>query len=460
MDDPNITMEEYIRLEEEKAQRHGRTFNWQTATYGKMEYCEDEDDSFTNLKTKYPAIVFDDTSDAALSCEPTVSRLNNNEIDFETSFDESDDEDYMVEGYNEDIVHNYEQRLETIWGRSVNRVHVLDFSGLTKGMRQTLGDRLRIVYIGDEGQELFTSHAWRRRLGLFLLALGLHTDEEMAKAGFGAYWLGNMAPLPSRDQRYPFLRYQVEEYDEGIVHSYEQRLETIWGRSVNRVHILDFVGLTEGMRQTLGDRLSMVYTRDEGQELFTSHAWRRLFEIRAPLVRGFILEFLSTYRMSDTEMGLDVADTFISVRGQAPEKLTDVDLFYLRSMDRGTSNVLYLLAQYLFRHAEGRKSGARLSGGHFIGHLDAHFGLRQPNATASAPRAVKDALAADEGAQGDPAPMYAPQPPPPAPRTIQQRVSRLEEEVQELRQSIDLAVRKSTIWYTLKKTYVEFVRSF
>ncbi|GJX60730.1 hypothetical protein Tco_0292120 [Tanacetum coccineum] len=42
------------------------------------------------------SIVFDDTSDAALSCEPTVSPLDNNEIDFEISFDESDDEDYMV----------------------------------------------------------------------------------------------------------------------------------------------------------------------------------------------------------------------------------------------------------------------------------------------------------------------------------------------------------------------------
>ncbi|GJR57193.1 hypothetical protein Tco_1499355, partial [Tanacetum coccineum] len=95
MDDPNITIEEYIILVEEKAHRHGRTFNWQTATYGKMEYCEDEDDSFMNLETEYPAIVFDDTFDTTLSCEPAVSPLNNNEIDFKISLDESDDEDYM-----------------------------------------------------------------------------------------------------------------------------------------------------------------------------------------------------------------------------------------------------------------------------------------------------------------------------------------------------------------------------
>ncbi|GKA30135.1 hypothetical protein Tco_0716440 [Tanacetum coccineum] len=59
--------------------------------------------------------------------------------------------------------------------------------------------------------------------------------------------------------------------------------------------------------------------------------------------------------------------------GQAPEKVTGVDLFYLRIMNRGTANVPQLLAQYLFRHAEGRKSGARLSGGHFMCVLAMHF---------------------------------------------------------------------------------------
>ncbi|GJY97994.1 hypothetical protein Tco_0514904 [Tanacetum coccineum] len=96
MDDPNITMKEYIRLQEKKAQRAGRTFNWQTATYGKVKYYEDEEDCFTNFESEFPAIVFDDTFDAALSCEPMVSPLNDNKIDFRISFDESDDEDYMV----------------------------------------------------------------------------------------------------------------------------------------------------------------------------------------------------------------------------------------------------------------------------------------------------------------------------------------------------------------------------
>ncbi|GJY36658.1 hypothetical protein Tco_0422036 [Tanacetum coccineum] len=66
MEDPNITMEVNIRLEEKKACRH--------------------------------AIVFNDelTSEVALSCETTVSSLDNNKIDFRISFDESDDEYYTL----------------------------------------------------------------------------------------------------------------------------------------------------------------------------------------------------------------------------------------------------------------------------------------------------------------------------------------------------------------------------
>nr|GEW16398.1 hypothetical protein [Tanacetum cinerariifolium] len=280
MDDPNITIEEYIRLEEEKARRHGRTFNWQTATYGKMEYCENKDDSFTNLETEYPAIVFDDTSDATLSWEPTVSPLDNNEIDFKLSFDESDDEDYM--------------RLEMILGRAVNRVHVLDFVGLTDGMRQTLANRPSMVYTVDDGHALFTTHA--RRSERVILDKGDLRDYSMEISSDKGFF----GPAPS----YVFIQYTM----------------------------------------------------------------RRL-----------------CHRM--------IAYS-ISGRGQAPEK-------------------------YLFRHAEGRKSGARLSDGHFIGRLAAHFRLvsdrglrslsvvakRQHAIMAGAPGATKDPPIADEGSQDVPTPV-------------------------------------------------------
>ncbi|GKD67650.1 hypothetical protein Tco_1321740 [Tanacetum coccineum] len=124
-------------------------------------------------------------------------------------------------------------------------------------------------------------------------------------------------------------------------------------------------------------------------------------------------------------------------------------------MDRGTTNIPYLLAQYLFRHAEGRKSGARLSGRHFIGGLDHHFGLvsddglgglsivtrhgvkRQPVAAAAAPGGADDAPDVDEGAQAIPTPIHAPPPPPPAAgKTMTQRLGRLEEDIQGLRPDV------------------------
>ncbi|GJU28564.1 hypothetical protein Tco_1167185 [Tanacetum coccineum] len=133
MDNLNITMEEYIRLQEEKALTRGETFNWQTATYDKREYCDDEDDSFTNFEPKFPAIILGNTnaissqttqgttmgeyeaekedseielpaifigdtstSNTILSYEPTVSHLNESKIDFRISFDEFDDDDYTM----------------------------------------------------------------------------------------------------------------------------------------------------------------------------------------------------------------------------------------------------------------------------------------------------------------------------------------------------------------------------
>ncbi|GKF53021.1 hypothetical protein Tco_0159931 [Tanacetum coccineum] len=135
----------------------------------------------------------------------------------------------------------------------------------------------------------------------------------------------------------------------------------------------------------------------------------------------------------------------------------------------------------MFRHAKGRKSGARLSGGHFIGHLAHHFCLvsddglrglsvvarelplidmvklvklnicieigddwawvapgpeRQHVVTFGAPEAAGDVPVVVEGGHVIPAPVQAPQQPPPPPpvaaRTMPQRLVKLEEEVQGL----------------------------
>ncbi|GJZ48758.1 hypothetical protein Tco_0602590 [Tanacetum coccineum] len=62
MDDPDITMEEYIRLEEEKARRRGQVYNWETATY-EVSY---------DFENEFSAIIYNDAlaTDHKISFEP------------------------------------------------------------------------------------------------------------------------------------------------------------------------------------------------------------------------------------------------------------------------------------------------------------------------------------------------------------------------------------------------------
>ncbi|GJZ84107.1 hypothetical protein Tco_0649446 [Tanacetum coccineum] len=87
MDDPNITLEEYIRLEEEKARKRGKVLNGETTKYGKIWYDEDVHD-IKSVETEFPAIVFSDnlTSNETLSCEPTVTIVYNDPLTSKSDF--------------------------------------------------------------------------------------------------------------------------------------------------------------------------------------------------------------------------------------------------------------------------------------------------------------------------------------------------------------------------------------
>ncbi|GKB44356.1 hypothetical protein Tco_0889298 [Tanacetum coccineum] len=530
MDDANITIEEYIRLKEEKAQKRKKVFNWETAKYGKVWYDEDIHD-LRFVETEFPVIAFIDevSSEKTLSCEPTVSSLND-EIDFRVSFDDSDEEDYTVifdknsfsyktistidlktdsENDNEKVMPSLSSPEPT-----VSCFDYLDF------FKDFENEFPAIVYNDAQTSksDLLTEPILSpQHIDEFDLndetSVSKYDKEEHNILYFNDLFPFNIIYLndlkSEKDNEIDIIQSSkgneithgsnVEGYTEEVVHDFEQRLETIFARQVNRVHILDFEGLTPDMRQDLAERMRMVYIGDDGQEVFMSHAWRRFFRIRAPLVQEFILKFFSTCRIGD-EMGLDVEmeeDEFgvywlgseqlipdkgdlsdywveissgrdflrgapsytyirdpvrrlchrlisysISGRGQAPEKVTATDLFYLCSMDRGAANVQYLLAQYLFRHVKGRKSSARLSGGHFIRRLAHHFGLVSNDGlrglsvmarelplidmgelvvAAGAPKAAEDAPAVDEGGQAVPAPV----------------LGRLEEEVQGLRRDVE-----------------------
>ncbi|GJV07855.1 hypothetical protein Tco_1345511 [Tanacetum coccineum] len=82
-------------------------------------------------------------------------------------------------------------------------------------------------------------------------------------------------------------------------------------RNVVKAKVLDFEELTKEMSQDMTDRLRMDHTRADGQVVFASHVWRRLFRIRGPLVRELILEFFSTCRIAQGVLDLDTLDTLL-----------------------------------------------------------------------------------------------------------------------------------------------------
>nr|GEV27094.1 hypothetical protein [Tanacetum cinerariifolium] len=116
MDDSSITMEEYIRLEEEKARKHRKVFNWEIAKYGKIWYDEDVHD-LRSVETEFPAIVFNDnlTLNETLFCEPTVPGFR---------------------VLSPDIA-DFKERLERIHDMGTHRARVLDFEGMLELVKIT-----------------------------------------------------------------------------------------------------------------------------------------------------------------------------------------------------------------------------------------------------------------------------------------------------------------------------------
>ncbi|GJU74111.1 hypothetical protein Tco_1265516 [Tanacetum coccineum] len=82
----------------------------------------------------------------------------------------------------------------------------------------------------------------------------------------------NMAPLPPREQRHPFLRYQGLEYTDADIADFEERLERIHDRDTHRVQVVDFQGMPELMRDVLDARMLMEHRDDGGVVVFTSRA--------------------------------------------------------------------------------------------------------------------------------------------------------------------------------------------
>ncbi|GKC60383.1 hypothetical protein Tco_1087981 [Tanacetum coccineum] len=240
MDDPNITMEEYIRLEEEKAQKRRKVFNWETAKYGKIWFDEDIHD-LRSVETEFLTIAFNNevSSEKTLSCEPTVSSLND-EIDFRILFDDSDDEDYtpaiscfddldFFKDYENEfpaIVYNdaqtYKSDLLTESILSPQRINEFDLNGETS-----------VPEYDEEEQNIFYFN------DLFPFNI-IHPDDLKSEIdnddneidiiqSLGDNEIIYMA-LPPCDQRQQYLRYEGLQYTYADIVDFKARLARIYRR--------------------------------------------------------------------------------------------------------------------------------------------------------------------------------------------------------------------------------------
>ncbi|GJR19706.1 hypothetical protein Tco_0968233 [Tanacetum coccineum] len=358
MDDPNMTMEEYIKLEE-KARRRGRVFNWQTATYGKIRVDDDLYD-LRSMEAEFP--------DMALPPREQRHRFFR----------------YERLQYTDADVEDFESRLARIYQREVHRVQVFNFGGLSDLMAEGLSARMLMEHRDDQGVSLFTSRAWRQLFDIrgplegmswreFILALGLYTAEEMQTVGFGAYWADSARQIPDKGD---LKDYWIE------ISSAGDFLDTAPSYTMIQDPIL-----------RLCHRYLRLFVagRKSGAHIYGGKFVARLAE-HFGLLTAEILGGLTVIALE-----LPIIDMVELVRLQIYEQLDDTWAWVAMRPER------------------------------------------QPDAAAGAPAVAEDAPADDEGDQAILAPVHAPQqlpPPPPAARTMPQRLGRLEEEVQGLRRDV------------------------
>ncbi|GJS60050.1 hypothetical protein Tco_0654834 [Tanacetum coccineum] len=464
MDDSNITIEEYIRLEEEKAQKRRKVFNWETAKYGKIWYDKDILD-LRSVETEFPTIVFNDnlTSNETPSCEPMVSSLNDNEIDFRISFDEFDNEDYTNEFpaiiYNEALTSKSDFSTEpTLCPQCINKFDLKDETSLSEYDKEEqnvlyFNDLFpfNIIYPDDQksdkdnnDNEIDTiqslGEAKRSPYGVSIYEYALSTLRTKCLKFYKLCTVlanfANMALLP-RDQRHQYLRYEGLQYTDADIMDFEKRLAKIYKKEVHRVQVLCAslhllrIGISHvhnpGWRKFI---LALgFHTAEEMETVGFGAYW--VESARQILDKGDLRDYW---------IGISSAGDFLGTT----LSYTSIRDLILRLCHR-------LIACSIA--ARRRKQGAMISRGQFVARLAEHFGLVTEemlqgltvilrellvidmaellDAAAGDPGTAEDAPTVDEGDQAILAPVQAPQPPPSA-RTMPQRMANLKEDMHDI----------------------------
>ncbi|GJT63756.1 hypothetical protein Tco_1015236 [Tanacetum coccineum] len=159
MDDPSMTMEEYIKYEEEEARWNGKVFNWQTTTYEKIMIDDDLHD-LSSVEAEFPAIVINDNfaPHDTLQCKSQVNSENDNEkvilsiTSPEPAISYIDDLDFFNDFENEflAIVYNNAQtsKSDLLTEPILNPQHIDEFNDKTS-LSEYDEEEQNVLYFND-----------------------------------------------------------------------------------------------------------------------------------------------------------------------------------------------------------------------------------------------------------------------------------------------------------------------
>ncbi|GJR55938.1 hypothetical protein Tco_1406459 [Tanacetum coccineum] len=166
-----------------------------------------------------------------------------------------------------------------------------------------------------------------------------------------------MAPLPPREQRHRFLRYEGLEYTDSDITDFEGRLARIHMREVHRVPVFDFGGLPDLMAEGLTARMF-------GQAILDLDTPGTLqFQLGGARRHSIPGQGVSKYWMGNSLLEIPCTILHTPRLDQAPAKGDRTDLFYLRGRTLGRPRSLRVARRWfrLQNYVDDRYTCARVA---------------------------------------------------------------------------------------------------
>ncbi|GKC86550.1 hypothetical protein Tco_1147199 [Tanacetum coccineum] len=338
--------------------------------------CFDDLDFFNDFENEFPAIVYNDaqTSKSDYLTEPILSHQHINEFNLndETSVSEYDKDEQNILYFNDIFPFNV-TRPDDLNSKKDNNDSDIDIIQSSEGNEITHRSNEIMDTSSNKIDKIFDEESFVLKLNVNIVTW-IYLFNGMLLCFIMNLYVPFGIPFdPKRYYKDGDCAIMLRRPRYGTLTT---TLERIYDREINRVQFVDFQGMPKLMRDGLFTRMRMEHRDDAGVVVFTSRAWGRLFDTRGPLFQLGGARRRLSWRQFILALGLHIEEEMeshgfardpvlrlyhrimahsIAGRSQAHEKVIVTDLFYVKGLDVGSVNILYLLARYLRRFAAGRK---------------------------------------------------------------------------------------------------------